>query len=54
VKPKQVAEVKFSEWTADERMRHPVFVGLREDKKPQDCKFEVERDTEQAVKQRRR
>jgi bifunctional non-homologous end joining protein LigD len=54
VKPKLVAEVKFSEWTADERMRHPVFFGLREDKKPQDCKFEFERDTEQTVKKRRR
>jgi bifunctional non-homologous end joining protein LigD len=54
VKPKLVAEVKFSEWTADERMRHPVFVGLREDKKPQDCKFEFERDTEQTVKKHRR
>ncbi len=28
VKPKLVAEVKFSEWTADNRMRHPIFVGL--------------------------
>lgn len=53
VKPKLVAEVKFSEWTADERMRHPIFVGLREDKKAPDCKFEFERDTDQTVKNRR-
>ena len=53
VKPKLVAEVKFSEWTADVRMRHPVFVGLREDKKPQDCTFEFERDTDETVKKRR-
>ena len=53
VKPKFVAEVKFSEWTADERMRHPVFVGLREDKKPEECTFEFERDTEKTVKKRR-
>jgi bifunctional non-homologous end joining protein LigD len=32
VKPKLVAEVTFSEWTADGRMRHPSFQGLREDK----------------------
>jgi len=52
--PKLVAEVKFSEWTADERMRHPIFLGLREDKKPQDCRFEHEQDTDRAVKTRRR
>jgi bifunctional non-homologous end joining protein LigD len=46
--------VKFSEWTADERMRHPVFIGLREDKRAKDCTFELERDTDQTVKQRRR
>jgi bifunctional non-homologous end joining protein LigD len=32
VKPDLVAEVSFSEWTADGRMRHPSFQGLREDK----------------------
>jgi bifunctional non-homologous end joining protein LigD len=51
VKPKLVAEVKFSEWTADHRLRHPVFVGLREDKRPEQCRFEVEHDTEKVVKQ---
>jgi bifunctional non-homologous end joining protein LigD len=54
LKPKLVAEVKFSEWTADERMRHPIFLGLREDKKPQDCKFELERDTDATVRKRQR
>ena len=49
IKPKLVAEVKFSEWTADGRLRHPVFVGLREDKKPRDCKFEIERDADVLV-----
>ncbi len=33
VKPKLVAEVKFTEWTAAGEMRHPVFLGLRTDKK---------------------
>jgi bifunctional non-homologous end joining protein LigD len=54
LKPKLVAEVKFSEWTADARLRHPVFVGLREDKKPQDCHFEFERDTERVVSKKSR
>jgi bifunctional non-homologous end joining protein LigD len=49
LKPKLVAEVKFSEWTADNRLRHPVFVGLREDKAPKECRFEFERDTDQVV-----
>ena len=49
LKPKLVAEVKFSEWTADRRLRHPVFVGLREDKQPADVRFEFERDTDQVV-----
>jgi bifunctional non-homologous end joining protein LigD len=32
LKPKLVCQVKFSEWTQDEKLRHPVFLGLREDK----------------------
>jgi bifunctional non-homologous end joining protein LigD len=34
VQPKLVAQVKFTEWTADGRLRHPVYLGLRDDKKP--------------------
>jgi len=49
IKPRLVAEVKFSEWTADHRLRHPVFVGLREDKDPRDCRFEFESDTDKVV-----
>jgi bifunctional non-homologous end joining protein LigD len=49
IEPKLVAEVKFSEWTAEQRLRHPVFVGLREDKEPEECKFEFERDTDKVV-----
>ncbi|MDD4858755.1 MAG: DNA ligase D [Dehalococcoidales bacterium] len=32
VRPELVAEVKFSEWTRDNRLRTPVFLRLREDK----------------------
>jgi DNA ligase D-like protein (predicted polymerase)/DNA ligase D-like protein (predicted ligase)/DNA ligase D-like protein (predicted 3'-phosphoesterase) len=37
ITPRRVAEVRFSEWTADGRLRHPVFVGLRVDKRPEEC-----------------
>jgi bifunctional non-homologous end joining protein LigD len=33
IKPELVAEVKFTEWTSAGEMRHPAFLGLREDKK---------------------
>jgi bifunctional non-homologous end joining protein LigD len=36
VEPRIVCQVKFSEWTRDNRLRQPVFLGLREDKKPAD------------------
>jgi len=34
VKPRLVAQVEFTEWTGDHRLRHPSFLGLRDDKKP--------------------
>jgi len=43
VKPELVAEVKFSEWTQAGEMRHPVFLGLRQDKRPQQVTREVEK-----------
>jgi bifunctional non-homologous end joining protein LigD len=41
VEPELVAEVAFSEWTADRRLRHPSFQGLREDKRARDIVREV-------------
>ncbi|HET7704717.1 MAG TPA: DNA ligase D [Thermoanaerobaculia bacterium] len=32
VEPRLVGQVAFTEWTADGRLRHPSFLGLREDK----------------------
>ena len=42
VKPKLVAEVRFTEWTSAGEMRHPAFLGIREDKKPTEVVLEKE------------
>jgi bifunctional non-homologous end joining protein LigD len=43
VKPRLVAEIKFTEWTSAGEMRHPVFLGLREDKRAEDVVLEQEK-----------
>ena len=40
VAPKLVAEVKFTEWTADRKLRHPTYLGLRDDVKAETVKKE--------------
>ncbi len=45
VRPKLVAEIKFSEWTHETveggmKLRAPVFMGLREDKAAGECRLE--------------
>lgn len=45
VQPTLVAEIKFSEWTHETaegglKLRAPVFMGLREDKTPEECRLE--------------
>jgi bifunctional non-homologous end joining protein LigD len=42
VEPRLVAEVSFSEWTRDGRLRHPSFIALREDKPATEVRFERE------------
>jgi bifunctional non-homologous end joining protein LigD len=42
VKPTVVAEVKFTEWTNSGEMRHPVYLGLRADKRAEDVLRERE------------
>ena len=31
-RPDLVAQVRFTEWTSDNKLRHPVYLGLRDDK----------------------
>ncbi|HET6931202.1 MAG TPA: DNA ligase D [Candidatus Acidoferrum sp.] len=42
VSPDLVARVKFSGWTQEHVLRHPVFIALREDARPADCQWENE------------
>jgi bifunctional non-homologous end joining protein LigD len=46
VEPKLVCEVRFTEWTHDGRLRAPVYLGLREDKAPEDVRREEAMPTE--------
>jgi bifunctional non-homologous end joining protein LigD len=36
VEPVLVAQIKFTEWTSDDQLRQPVFLGLRTDKQAKD------------------
>ncbi len=47
VRPELVAEIEYTEWTSDHRLRHPVFVALREDKRARD----VHREQPQPVEE---
>jgi bifunctional non-homologous end joining protein LigD len=40
VEPELVAEIEFSEWTHDGRLRQPVYQGLRDDKAPEEVRKE--------------
>jgi bifunctional non-homologous end joining protein LigD len=41
VRPDLAAEIKFTEWTTDRKLRHPVYLGLRDDKKATDVVVET-------------
>jgi len=45
VRPKLVAQVKFANWTSAGHLRVPVFLGLREDKRPEDAVRETPKRT---------
>jgi len=40
VRPDLVAQVRFTEWTADRKLRHPVYLGLRDDKRARSVEIE--------------
>jgi len=51
-RPELVAQIKFTEWTHEGqsgaiKMRAPVFLGLRRDKRPEECTFEYRRSARQ-------
>jgi len=39
LKPRFVAQISFQEWTADRKLRQPVFLGLRDDKRPEEVRL---------------
>lgn len=40
VRPELVAQIRFTEWTADRKLRHPVYLGLRDDKRASEVMIE--------------
>ncbi len=43
VEPVLVAQTSFSRWTPDGVLRHPVYLGLRDDKQPEDVRLPARR-----------
>jgi bifunctional non-homologous end joining protein LigD len=39
LRPKLVGQISFQEWTADRKLRQPVFLGLRDDKRPEEVQL---------------
>ena len=50
IRPELVVEVKFQSWTNDRIMRAPIFLRLREDKSPNECRIEMEEDLTEVVR----
>jgi bifunctional non-homologous end joining protein LigD len=44
VRPELVAQVRFTEWTDDGKLRHPVYLGLRDDKRAESVVREAPAD----------
>jgi bifunctional non-homologous end joining protein LigD len=42
VKPTMVCQIKFTEWMRDDRLRQPVFLGIREDENAKEVVREKE------------
>ena len=49
VKPKIVCEVKFTEWTQDEKLRHPVFLRIRNDKNVKQITMEAQKPIKKSI-----
>lgn len=49
VKPVLVAEVKYTEWTREGALRHPIFLRLRPDKKPEEVTMSANKPTTPAA-----
>ena len=45
VKPELVAQIRFVEWTAEGRLRHAAFLGLRSDKSAREVRREANENT---------
>jgi bifunctional non-homologous end joining protein LigD len=43
IKPKLIAQLAFTEWTRDGKLRHPRFIGIRRDKSPRQVVRELPR-----------
>ena len=43
LEPRLVAQIAYQEWTADQKLRQPVFLGLRDDKEPSEIVFRERR-----------
>jgi bifunctional non-homologous end joining protein LigD len=54
VRPELVAQIKFTEWTADGKLRHPVYLGLRDDKKATEVRREQKSDLRRSAFEIRR
>jgi bifunctional non-homologous end joining protein LigD len=40
--PRLVAQISYGEWTNDQKLRQPIFLGLRDDKKPEEVTLEAQ------------
>jgi bifunctional non-homologous end joining protein LigD len=52
VKPELVCEIKFTEWTKDGSLRHPIFLRLRDDKKASEVTLDAIKPVKMKAKER--
>ncbi|MEJ2618501.1 MAG: hypothetical protein P8Z35_26345, partial [Ignavibacteriaceae bacterium] len=51
IEPKLVCEISFSEWTEEGLMRHPIYLGIRDDKKAEEVVKEITTNSSRGKKQ---